>query len=106
MVNDNQQLNLPASNPVATLSQQNELSAANQTANNVDHRQQSELLRQEIIRRASQLQQVVASSMEILKNNGDLIVRRLLEQLNSRLDQAKSKADKIINEVSFNQSIR
>lgn len=65
------------------------------------YREQGEQLRQEIVRRAGQLQQVVASSMEVLKNNGDLIVRRLLEQLNNRLDQAKSKADKIINEVSF-----
>lgn len=73
--------------------------AGSNTTNNV-YREQSEQLRQEIIKRASQLQQVVASSMEVLKNNGDLIVRRLLEQLNSRLYQAKSKADKIINEVS------
>lgn len=64
------------------------------------YREQSEQLRQDIVRRAGQLQQVVASSMEVLKNNGDLIVRRLLEQLNGRLDQAKAKADKIINEVS------
>lgn len=84
------------------LNEHGELQATtNSSANSLNHREQSELLRQEIVRRASQLQQVVASSMEILKNNGDLIVRRLLEQLNSRLDQAKSKADKIINEVSL-----
>lgn len=92
MATDGQQLNLAEAveQPGFNLS----------SANPVNHREQSEVLRQEIVRRASQLQQVVASSMEALKNNGDLIVRRLLEQLNSRLDQAKSKADKIINEVS------
>lgn len=66
----------------------------------MSYREQGELLRLEIARRAGQLQQVVASSMDLVKNNSDLIVRRLLEQLNVRLDQAKSKADKIINEVS------
>lgn len=71
----------------------------NQTNGN-QFREQGEQLRQEIVRRAGQLQQVVASSMEVLKSSSDLIVRRLLEQLNTRLDQAKSKADKIINEVS------
>jgi hypothetical protein len=64
---------------------------------NANYREQGELLRQEITRRASQLQQVVASSMDLLKNNGDMILRRLLEQMNVRLDQAKAKADKIIS---------
>lgn len=71
--------------------------------NSTNYKEQSEILRQEIIRRAGQLQQVVASSMDVLKNNGDLIVRRLLEQLNHRLDQAKSKADKIINEPATSE---
>lgn len=71
--------------------------------NSTNYREQGEVLRQEIVRRAGQLQQVVASSMDVLKNNGDLIVRRLLEQLNQRLDQAKSKADRIINEPATNE---
>lgn len=93
VVNDGQQLNLNNDLPI-----QASPTTANASSN--AYREQGEVLRQEIIRRAGQLQQVVASSMEVLKNSSDLIVRRLLEQLNNRLDQAKSKADKIINEVS------
>lgn len=71
--------------------------AGGSNATNPNYREQGELLRQEITRRAGQLQQVVAGSMDLLKNNGDLIMRRLLEQMNIRLDQAKAKADKIIS---------
>lgn len=73
----------------------------NQSA--INYREQGEQLRQDIVRRAGQLQQVVAGSMELMKNNGDLIMRRLLEQMNSRLDQAKAKADRIINEPATNE---
>lgn len=69
----------------------------------INYREQGELLRQDIMRRAGQLQAVVASSMDLLKNNGDQIVRRLLEQMNLRLDQAKAKADRIINEPATNE---
>ena len=69
----------------------------------MNYREQGELLRLDIVRRAGQLQQVVASSMDLLKNNGDVIVRRLLEQMNVRLDQAKAKADRIINEPATNE---
>lgn len=67
-------------------------------------REQSEVLRQEIVRRAGQLQQVVAGSLDLLKNNGDLIVKRLLEQLNTRLDLAKSKAERILSEPATNEA--
>lgn len=63
-------------------------------------REQGEILRQEIVQRAAQLQTMITSSMGALKTNGDLIVRRLLLQMNHRLDLARAKADKIINEVS------
>lgn len=75
----------------------------NPNRTDLSYRQQGELLREEIVKRAGQLQQVVGSSLELLKSNGDLIVRRLLEQLNTRLDVAKSKADKIINEPTTNE---
>lgn len=95
VVNDNQQLNLNGLQAQAGSPEIQVNSSSNA------YREQGEQLRQEIVRRAGQLQQVVISSMDILKNSSDLIVRRLLEQLNIRLDQAKSKADKIINEVSY-----
>lgn len=66
-----------------------------------NYREQGEQIRQDIVRRAGQLQQVLSSSMDVIKDKGDVIVKRLLEQLNSRLDLAKSKADKIINEVNI-----
>lgn len=74
-------------------------------ANNgsVNYREQGEILRQEILRRAGHLQRVVASSSEMIKNSGDLIVSRLLDQMNQRLNVAKSKADKIINEPTTNE---
>lgn len=67
-------------------------------------REQSEAMRQEIVRRAGQLQQVVSGSLDLLKNNGDLIVKRLLEQLNTRLDLAKSKAERILSEPATNEA--
>lgn len=71
--------------------------------NATNYKQQGEQLRAEIVKRAGQLQQVVASSLELLKSNSDLIVRRLLEQMNARLDIAKAKADKILNEPATNE---
>lgn len=68
-----------------------------------NYREQGEQLRQEIVKRAGQLQQVVASSLELLKNNGDVIVRRLLDQMSARLDQAKTKADRILSEPATNE---
>lgn len=64
------------------------------------YREQGEYLRREIVSRASQLQQVISSSINSMKSNGDVIARKLLEQLNLRLDQARAKADRIISEVS------
>ncbi|KAG9510719.1 hypothetical protein GZH46_00727 [Fragariocoptes setiger] len=69
----------------------------------MSYREQGEILRHEILRRAGQLQTVLASSMDIMKDKSDMIVRRLLESLNTRIDQAKSKADRIINEPATNE---
>ena len=80
-------------------SEQLPLAQSNSTSSN-NYREQGEMLRQEIVRRAGQLQQVVASSMDLLKNNGDLIVRRLLDQMNVRLDQAKQRADRILSDTA------
>lgn len=41
--------------------------------------------------------------MDVMKNSGDMIVKRLLEQMNARLDQAKSKADRIVSEPATNE---
>lgn len=41
--------------------------------------------------------------MELVRNNSDLIVRRLLDQMSVRLDQAKSKADRILSEPATSE---
>lgn len=98
-IQQQQQQQQASSNETRKLDPQ--LAGANQSPQN--YREQGEVLRQEIVRRAGHLQQVVAGSMEALKSSSDLIVRRLLDQLNGRLDQAKSKADRIISEPATNE---
>lgn len=65
--------------------------------------EQGEILRQEIYNRANQLQQVVSSSLGSLRDNKDLIVKRVLEQMSVRLDHARAKADRIISEPANNE---
>lgn len=65
--------------------------------------EQGEILRQEIYSRANQLQQVVSSSLNSLRDNKDLIMKRLLEQMSVRLDHARAKADRIISEPANNE---
>lgn len=60
------------------------------------YREQAERLRSEINRRSGQLQKIVGAATEALKDRGDVVVRRILENLNTRLGQAKARADKIL----------
>ena len=62
------------------------------------YRQQAEHLRGEINRRSGQLQKVLGAATEALKDKGDVVVRRILENLQVRLGQAKQRADKILKE--------
>ena len=62
------------------------------------YREQAENLRNEINRRSGQLQKVVGAAIEALKDRGDVVVRRILENLQTRLGQAKQRADKILGE--------
>lgn len=62
------------------------------------YREQAENLRSEINRRSGQLQKVVGAAIEALKDRGDVVVRRILENLQNRLNQAKQRADKILGE--------
>ena len=61
------------------------------------YREQAELLRSEINKRSGQLQRVVAAAIEA-NNDKDAVVKRILENLQSRLGQAKQRADKILKE--------
>lgn len=60
-------------------------------------REQAEALRAEINKRSSQLQKVVAAAIEANKDK-DIVVKRILENLQNRLGQAKQRADKILKE--------
>jgi len=63
------------------------------------YRQQAEILRTEISKRAGQLQSVVGTAVEALRNRGEsVVVMRILENLHIRLGQAKQRADKILSE--------
>ncbi|XP_074599962.1 uncharacterized protein LOC141854251 [Brevipalpus obovatus] len=68
-----------------------------------DIRRRAEELRVEIAKRASQLQRIVGSAVEILKDRGDVVFRRILEHINSRLEQAKNSADKILKEPATSE---
>lgn len=63
------------------------------------YRQQAEVLRTEISKRAGQLQTVVGTAVEALRNRGEsVVIMRILENLHTRLGQAKQRADKILSE--------
>lgn len=62
------------------------------------YRKQAEYLRGEINRRSGQLQKVVSAAIEGLTNKNDVVVKRILENLQTRLGQAKQRADKILKE--------
>lgn len=66
--------------------------------NSEKYREQAEHLRSEINRRSGQLQKVVGAAIEAMKDRGDIVIRRILENLQTRLGQAKQRADKILKE--------
>jgi hypothetical protein len=62
------------------------------------YRQQAEHLRGEINKRSGQLQKVVGAAIEGLTTKNDVVVKKILENLQTRLGQAKLRADKILKE--------
>lgn len=46
------------------------------------------------------LQNVLTTALEVSKERRDILTRRLLEQTNLRLEQAKARMDRILSEVS------
>ena len=55
-------------------------------------------MRTEINKRSGQLQKVVSAAIEASNERGDTVVKRILENLQTRLGQAKQRADKILKE--------
>lgn len=68
-----------------------------------ENSKRAEELRIEIARRTAQLQKIVGSAIEIMRDRGDVMVRRILEHLNTRLDQARTNADKILKEPATSE---
>ncbi|RWS25461.1 hypothetical protein B4U80_13076 [Leptotrombidium deliense] len=70
---------------------------------NENYKEQAESLRLEIAKRAGTLQKIVITAIDILKERGDVVMRKILENLNQRLEQAKSRADKILKEPATSE---
>ena len=63
----------------------------------------AEDLRREIAKRSGQLQEIINTAMDVMKSRGDVVVRRILENLNLMIDQARTRADKILKEPSSSE---
>ena len=68
-----------------------------------ENNKRAEELRVEIARRTAQLQKIVGSAIEVMRDRGDVMVRRILEHLNTRLEQARTSADKILKEPATSE---
>lgn len=65
----------------------------------INYEAEGEKLRQNIVSKVGHLQTVLTTAIEVSKDRRDLISRRILEQTNFRLEQAKERADRILSEV-------
>lgn len=45
----------------------------------------------------------MVAAIDVMKDRGDVMFRRVLEHVNSRLDQAKNSADKILKEPATSE---
>lgn len=66
----------------------------------VNYELEGKKLREDIVEKVGQLQTVLATAIEVSRERRDMLSRRLLEQVNYRLERAKDRADKILSEVS------
>lgn len=65
----------------------------------INYEAEGEKLRHNIVSKVGHLQTVLTTAIEVSKERRDLISRRILEQTNFRLEQAKERADRILSEV-------
>ncbi len=65
----------------------------------INYDEEGRRLREDIIARVGHLQNVLTTAMEVSKERRDILTRRLLEQTNLRLEQAKARMDRILSEV-------
>lgn len=67
----------------------------------VDYEEERRRLRDQIGRRMEQMQTVLSTAVEVSRERRDFITRRLLEQANTRLEQARKRAEQILKDVSW-----
>lgn len=65
-----------------------------------DYRAQAELLRQQILRRCNQLQNIIATTNEILRERENHMFAKILDNFSSRIEHTKLRADLILKEPS------
>ena len=65
--------------------------------NNYD--MEGKILRQKILEKIGLLQTVLATALEVSRERRDIISRRIIDQTNFRLEQAKERTDRILSEV-------
>lgn len=56
-------------------------------------------LREDIITKVGHLQNILTTYLEVSKERRDILTKRILEQTNYRLEQAKVRADQLLSEV-------
>ena len=84
----------PDSGKVDDLAHPNGVDAINYDA-------EGQKLREDIVSKVGHLQTVLTTAIEVSKERRDIITRRILEQTNYRLEQAKERADRILSEVNW-----
>lgn len=65
-----------------------------------DYRAQAELLRQQILRRCNQLQNIISTTNEILRERENHMFAKILENFSTRIEHTKMRADLILKEPS------
>lgn len=63
-----------------------------------DYRAQAELLRQQILRRCNQLQNIIATTNEILRERENHMFAKILDNFSTRIEHTKLRADLILKE--------
>lgn len=63
-----------------------------------DYRAQAELLRQQILRRCNQLQNIIATTNEILRERENHMFAKILDNFSTRIEHTKMRADLILKE--------
>lgn len=92
--------NAKATNETFKQGRVDDLLASSNGIDAINYDLEGQKLRQDIVQKVGHLQTVLTTAIEVSKERRDFISRRILEQTNYRLEQAKERADRILSEVS------